>query len=211
MQDFRTTTETLDLRPRPLPLSLGQHRTCTHKCAISASSQRFQGTTTGRTYVFHRRRGRPHRTHSLSSQPRLPPQPIHHSHMCFTTNVVITMKSPHLFSIVHDLHLHTICPVVTKREDFIATQTVVSQNSAVSYDDRFPPRIVLVVFSPLLAKSPPEFLHFVLSWECFDFSHRRPLLRHRQRSPQSYTSARSLLRRSTLHHNRTPANHVSCS
>ena len=30
------------------------------------------------------------------------------------------------------------------------------------------------------------------------------------RSPQSYTSARSLFRRSTLHHNRTPANRISC-
>ena len=38
----------------------------------------------------------------------------------------------------------------------------------------------------------------------------RPFYRHRQRSPQSYTSARSLLGRSTLHHNRTPANRFSC-
>ena len=30
------------------------------------------------------------------------------------------------------------------------------------------------------------------------------------RSPQSYTSARSLNRRSTFHHNRTPANRISC-
>ena len=37
------------------------------------------------------------------------------------------------------------------------------------------------------------------------------LSRHRQQSPQSCTSGRSLLRRSTLHHNRTPAIRLSCN
>ena len=36
------------------------------------------------------------------------------------------------------------------------------------------------------------------------------LLRHRRQSPQSHTSVRSLLWRSTFHHNRTPAICISC-
>ena len=58
----------------------------------------------------------------------------------------------------------------------------------------------VIIEIPLCSYLPAEF------W----FSHKRPFLRHSQRSPQSYTSARSLLQRSTLHHKRTPANRISC-
>ena len=129
------------------------------------------------------------------------------------------MKSPHLLSTVHDLAiLHTITSVVTKRKDFITTQIFVSQYSADSFMIAFPTNHALMphfdntclLVSRALAKSLSEFLHFVLTWPVFDSRTRETHLRHRQRSPQSYTSARSLLGRSTLHHNRTPANRFSC-
>ena len=67
------------------------------------------------------------------------------------------MKSPHLLSIVHDLVICTRSAQSSQKEK-ISSQLRLSShsNSAVSYHDRFPPRIMLWVFSPILTKALSE-------------------------------------------------------
>ena len=69
-------------------------------------------------------------------------------------------------------------------------------------------------FSPILSETQPEFLHFALTWPGFD-SRTRDSFATSPTEPSvvhicTITSP-SLLRRSTLHHNRTPAIRISCN
>ena len=121
------------------------------------------------------------------------------------------MKSPHLLSTVHDLAiLLTNLLSRHKKERFHHNiSDIVSQYSADSFMIASSTNHALSVLAdthevtigiPLCSYLPGQVL--ILAQET--------LFTTSPRSPQSYTSARSLLRRSTLHHNRTPANRISC-